>query len=85
MRAIRFAGKCVTAHKEVKRNREMEKNQGGTGKKMEILKKVSGYIAAVLALAAGVLAFYFVDVEGLLWALQKAAGEQQRYCKCGLG
>lgn len=71
MRAIRFAGKCVTAHKEVKRNREMEKNQGGTGKKMEILKKVSGYIAAVLALAAGVLAFYFVDVEGLLWALQK--------------
>lgn len=38
---------------------------------MEIVKKVSGYIAAVLALAAGVLTFYFADVEGLLWALQK--------------
>lgn len=38
---------------------------------MEILKKVSGYIAAVLALAAGVLTFYFANVEGLLWSLQK--------------
>lgn len=40
---------------------------------MSIVKKLLPYIVAVLALAAGVLAFLFVDVEGLLWSVQKEA------------
>lgn len=38
---------------------------------MELLKKAVGYIEALAALTIGILAFYFVDVEGLLWTLQK--------------
>lgn len=38
---------------------------------MEFLKKISGYVFAVAALAIGILVFYAADVEGLLWMLQK--------------
>lgn len=38
---------------------------------MNKVKKVLPYIVALLTLAAGVLVFLFVDVEGVLWSIQK--------------
>lgn len=40
---------------------------------MNIVKKVLPYIVAVLTLVIGVLVFLFVDIEGMLWHIQKEA------------